>query len=234
MNLFIRISLIIVAIATLQGCGETTFDSNNHVDSFINLTQSAPSEADKDLLNELWGIYLSGYVDHNGNIVEPDFAKLDGMNAEEMLQELKNYVDYVQFEGFEMATVDDDGNYVNPSDYGSSGGGANNPTVGIEVYGNAIYFTSKVDKAQIKDVIVNRGNCTLHTPGWIIFESEEEYRKVKAKYPNDQSVKLHEQTRPVPFSAEFGKKIKRVTGKRCNIIEVTVVDNAGEWTWMFD
>lgn len=76
MKISSRISLVIMAIAALQGCGETTFDANNHVDSFIELSESATNEADKKLLYDLWSVYLRGYVDHDGNVIEPDLPSL--------------------------------------------------------------------------------------------------------------------------------------------------------------
>lgn len=240
MKIFSRISLIIMAIAALQGCGETTFDADNHVDSFIELSESAANEADKQLLYDLWDVYLRGYVDHNGNVVEPDFAKLDGMNAQETLQELKNHIDYVQFEGFEFATVDDNGNYVAPAIYDRG-----NPSVDIEVYGKNIHLTAKEDKVTISDVVVNRGNCLLKSNKRGRKIPEDEVKKLMAEgskmnvtrvrnYNNLSGFDYYEYAKPFPATAKFGQKITRTALGNCNIVEVTVVDANGTWTWGFE
>jgi hypothetical protein len=241
MKISSRISLVIMAIAALQGCGETTFDANNHVDSFIELSESATNEADKKLLYDLWSIYLRGYVDHDGNVIEPDFAKLDGMNAEETLQELKNHIDYVQFEGFEYATVDDDGNYVDPAIYGNSGSsGSGQPSVDIKVTGRTVYLTAREDEVTVHDVVFNRGNC-----GHGAFKAGRELTLKETKMVdlgkldidmvyNSASETFHEGVSLFPASAKFGQKLKAKAERGCNIIEVSVTDDNGTWTWEFD
>ena len=236
-----RLGLFIMVISTLSGCGETTFDANNHVDSFIELGNNAPPETDTQLLFELWDVYLRGYVDHDGNVIEPDFAKLDGMNAEEILQELKNHVDYVQFEGFEMATIDDNGNYVNPAIYGSANSGT--PSVDIEVRGNTVYLTAIEDAVDINDIVINRGNCRVKSSKLGKRISQDEYIRRKEADPSYFAIQIgqmslaspgiYEYVKPFPVKMKFGQKFKWSTYRRCNIVEVTVADANGQWSWEF-
>ena len=240
MKISSRISLVIMAIAALQGCGETTFDANNHVDSFIELSESATNEVDKKLLYDLWSVYLRGYVDHGGNVIEPDFAKLDGMNAEEVLQELKNHIDFVQFEGFEYATVDDNGNYVDPAIYNTGGSSSSGqPSVDIKVNGRTVYLTAREDEVTVHDVVFNRGNC-----GHGAFKAGRELTLKETKMVdlgkldidmvyNSASETFHEGVSLFPASAKFGQKLKAKAERGCNIIEVSVTDDHGTWTWEF-
>ncbi|PHR67192.1 hypothetical protein [Alcanivorax sp.] len=235
-----RLGLFIMVISTLSGCGETTFDADNHVDSFIELANNAPPETDTQLLFELWDVYLRGYVDHDGNVIEPDFAKLDGMNAEEILQELKNHIDFVQFEGFEMATIDDDGNYVDPAIYGNGGSpGSGHPSVDIRLNGRTVYLTAKEDEVTVHDVVFNRGNC-----GHGSFKAGRELTLKETKMVdlgklninmvyNPATETFHEGASLFPASAKFGQKLTAKAEPGCNIIEVSVTDDNGTWTWEF-
>lgn len=236
MNLFTRISLTIVAIATLQGCGETTFDADKPSDSFTSLYNDIGDDGKKNMFAQLWDVYSRGYIDENGQTVLPDYAKLNGKTVDDMIPLLKDHVDFVQFEGFMLADGDDGV----ADEYATS-----DPTVELEVYGTKIYLTALNDNITVKDVIVNRGNCRIESTkrGRKIPEDEVK-RLIKAgskipvirvrNYNNVSGFDFYEQAKPFPVTAKFGQEIVRSAEKGCNIIEVTVVEESGTWTWSFE
>jgi hypothetical protein len=44
---------------------------------------------------------------------------------------------------------------------------------------------------------------------------------------------IYEYIKPFPVKMKFGQKFKWSTYRRCNIVEVTVADANGQWTWEF-
>lgn len=242
----IKTIIISMAIFSLAGCGET-YDADNPTKSVSALKAELENQAAVAEFDELWGIYQRGYVNDQAEATGPDYSRFDGMNAEEMHKELREYVDWIDVSGMFIAppgyieSVETMGEDAALAQARAEAQGQ--PSVDIEVRGNTVYLTATEDTADINDIVINRGNCRIQSNKLGKRISRDEYAHRKEADPSYFAIQIgqmglyapgiYEYVKPFPVKMKFGQKFKWSTYRRCNIVEVTVTDANGQWTWEF-
>ena len=236
----VKTIIMYIAIFSLAGCG-ATYDEDNPTESVNALKAELENQAAAAEFDELWSIYQRGYVNDQAEATGPDYSRFDGMNAEEMHKELREYVDWIDVSGM----------FIAPPGYIDGLAGNNNqndsqqPTsapLSIEKQGNSLYFTAKEDEVIIEDIIVDRGNCVVYHPrAWgskqvslgesiALKQQGKIIQTLPDKYvPGAYVYYLY--SKPFPTTVKFGKRIQRTVKSSCGAIEVTAVTDKGDWTW---
>lgn len=83
----------------LAGCSEPTYDSSNkitQVDSVVSMLNELSAEQRRDFF-QLYVLYLQPYENKDGNSVKPDLKKLQGMTTEEVMAELWEHYDALDY-----------------------------------------------------------------------------------------------------------------------------------------
>ena len=240
----IKAIIISMAIFSLAGCGET-YDADNPTESVSALKAELENQAAVAEFDELWGIYQRGYVNDQAEATGPDYSRFDGMNAEEMHKELREYVDWIDVSGMFIAPpgyIDGLAGNSNQNTSQQQQQQSTSAPLSIEKQGNSLYFTAKEDEVIIEDIIVDRGNCVVYHPrGWgskhISREAALALRQ-QGKHiqtmPHDRvpgAYVYYLYSKPFPTTVKFGKRIERTVSSNCGAIEVKAITDKGEWTW---
>ncbi|AFT71459.1 hypothetical protein B5T_03192 [Alloalcanivorax dieselolei B5] len=84
---------------SLFACSEPSYnakDKSTQIDSFIKLASNAPNDQ-KEYFFDLYVAYLQPYEDINGEIVTEDLKNLHGMKFDEVMNELWQHYDKVDY-----------------------------------------------------------------------------------------------------------------------------------------
>lgn len=237
----IKTIIMYMAIFSLAGCGET-YDADNPTESVNVLKTELENQAAVAEFDELWDIYQRGYVNDQAEATGPDYSRFDGMNAEEMHKELREYVDWIDVSGMFIAPPGYiDGLAGNSNKNTSQQQQQTTAPLSIEKQGS-LYFTAREDEVIIEDIIVDRGNCVVYHPrAWRSKPvSLGEKLALKKKGEITQTIPhgnvpgaylYYWYRKPFPVAVKFGKRIHRTVSSNCGAIEVTAVTDKGEWTW---
>lgn len=101
-----------------------------------------------------------------------------------------------------------------------SGCGTGEPPISIETFDRVnptfkiryveVEVTALVDKVEVQDIVVNRGNCEI------------------------ENISLFSGKPRIPKTLSYGETVSVSFSSPCSATEVTVETDAGDWTWTYD